>query len=156
MHPALAGAVAAAAWAALEPVDQRLFRCDYSDVAILGKAVTRGRGWRAAGFAIHALNGAMFGLAYETTRRRLNVEDRRLALAMALGEHVALYPLAYFVDRLHPARGEPGIPPLLTNARAFGQATVRHALFGFLLGRLTEAKSGASRAGSRTRRRRSA
>jgi hypothetical protein len=55
---------------------------------------------------------------------------------MALAEHVGLYPLAYFVDRYHPARGEPGVPPLLTNPRAFGQATVRHALFGVLLGRL--------------------
>jgi hypothetical protein len=55
---------------------------------------------------------------------------------MAMAEHVGLYPLAYFVDRFHPARREPGIPPLLTNARAFGQATLRHALFGVLLGRL--------------------
>jgi hypothetical protein len=80
--------------------------------------------------------------------------NRRLALGMALAEHVALYPLAYFVDRYHPARGEEGIPPLLTNPRAFAQATARHALFGLLLGLLTEEGSAASRAGSRTRRRR--
>lgn len=155
MHPAAAGAVAAAVWAVLEPLDRRVFRCDYSDVALLGKAVTRGRGWRAAGFAMHAANGAVFGLAYDVVRRRVSMDDRRLALAIALAEHVALYPLAYFVDRHHPARGEPGIPPLLTNARAFGQATVRHALFGLLLGRFTEAGSVENRAGSRRRRRRS-
>jgi hypothetical protein len=153
MRPASAGAVAAVVWGALEPVDKRLFRCDYSDVAILGKAVTRGPGWRAAGFAIHAVNGALFGLAYDAVRRRLPVGGRRLALAMAMAEHLALFPLAYFVDRHHPARGEQGIPPLLTNARAFGQATVRHALFGALLGLLTEAGSDASRGGSRRRRR---
>jgi hypothetical protein len=56
---------------------------------------------------------------------------------MALTEHLALYPLSYFVDRYHPARGEPGIPPLLRNPRAFGLATIRHALFGLLLGRLS-------------------
>lgn len=39
---------------------------------------------------------------------------------MALAEHVAPYPLTYFVDRFHPARGESGVPPLLTNPRAFG------------------------------------
>ena len=155
-HPAVAGALAAAAWGALEPVDQRLFRCDYSDVAILGKAVTRGRGWRAAGLALHAFNGAMFGLVYDAARRRTRLESRRLALGMAFAEHLALYPLGYFVDRFHPARGEPGIPPLLTNVRAFGQATVRHALFGLLLAALTEERSGASRAGSRRRLRRSA
>jgi hypothetical protein len=155
-HPAVAGALAATVWGALEPVDQRLFRCDYSDIAVLGKAVTRRSGWRAAGFAMHALNGALFGLAYDAARRRVNAGDRRLALGLALAEHVALYPLAYFIDRFHPARGEPGLPPLLTNGRAFAQATARHALFGVLLGAITEAESGASRAGPRTRRRRSA
>ena len=134
------------AWAALEPLDQRVFRCDYSDVALLGKAVTRRRAWPLVGLAIHASNGAVFGLAFDAVRRRVPVENRRLALTMALAEHVALYPLGYLVDRFHPARGEPGIPPLATNPRAFGQATVRHALFGVLLGRLTEAGSSASRA----------
>ena len=137
LHPAVAGAVAAMAWALLEPVDRRVFRCDYSDVALLGKAVTRGSLWRPAGLAAHALNGAMFGLAFRQTQSRLPMEKKRLALALALAEHVALYPLSYFVDRFHPARGEEGIPPLLTNGRAFAQATARHALFGVLLGRLS-------------------
>jgi hypothetical protein len=138
---AASGAVAATVWAAQEPLDQRLFRCDYSDVAVLGKGVTQGPRWRQAGFALHAVNGALFGLAYHETRRRFSVDRRRLALGLALAEHVALYPLCYFVDRFHPARGEPGVPPLLTNPRAFAQATWRHALFGFLLGRLTTNRS---------------
>ena len=137
LHPAAAGALAALAWGALEPVDRRLFRSDYSDVAVLGKAVTRGPGWRIAGFALHAANGAVFGLTYDAVRRRVPVDGRRLAVGMALAEHLALYPLGYFIDRFHPARGEEGVPPLLTNARAFGQATLRHALFGVLLGRLS-------------------
>jgi hypothetical protein len=156
LHPAVAGAVAATVWGTLEPVDQRLFRCDYSDVAVLGKAVTRGRGWRVAGFVLHAVNGAIFGLAYDRVRRRSSLDHRLLALGMALGEHVAVYPSAYLVDRFHPARGEAGIPPLLPNPRAFAQATVRHAIFGALLGVLTEAGSAANRAGSRARFRRSA
>ncbi len=133
---AVAGAVAATVWSALEPIDKRLFRSDYSDIALLGKAVTRGPAWLPLGLAIHAVNGAIFGLAYHEARRRVPIEPRRLALGMALAEHVALYPLAYFVDRYHPARSEPGVPPLLTNPRAFGQAAARHALFGLLLGRL--------------------
>ena len=137
LHPAAAGAIAATAWGLLEPVDRRLFRCDYSDVAILGKAVTRGRGWRVVGFALHAANGAAFGLVYAAVSRRVVIDGRRLALGMALAEHLAVYPLGYLVDRYHPARGEPGVPQLIGNGRAFEQATVRHALFGVLLGRLS-------------------
>ena len=136
---ALAGAGAAAVWALQQPLDQRLLRCDYSDVAVLGKAVTRGRGWRPLGFAMHVGNGALFGLAFEHARRRIDVPPRRLALGMALTEHVALYPLGLFIDRYHPARGEAGVPPLLTNGRAFAQATWRHLLFGVVLGRLAGA-----------------
>jgi len=131
-----AGAAAATVWGLQEPLDRRLFGCDYSDVAVLGKAVTRGRGWRGAGFAIHALNGAIFGLAFHELRRRLRTDSRRLAVAAALGEHLTLYPLCYFIDRQHPAHGEPGIPPLFSNPRAFAQATWRHFLFGWILGRL--------------------
>ena len=130
-----AGAAAALVWAALEPVDQRLFRYDYSDVAVLGKAVTE-RHWRAAGLAMHALNGVGFGLAFHQLRRLTDADPRRLALAAALTEHVALYPLSWFVDRYHPARGQRGVPPLLRSPRAFGQATLRHAVFGLVLGRL--------------------
>jgi hypothetical protein len=115
-----------------------LLRCDYSDVALLGKAVTRGPGWRVAGLAIHVVNGAIFGLVFHELRRRCRLDSRRLALGMALVEHVGLYPLSYLVDRWHPARGEPGVPPLLTNPRAFAQASWRHVLFGVVLGRLSE------------------
>jgi hypothetical protein len=136
VRAAAAGAVAATAWGLLEPLDRRLLRCDYSDIAILGKAVTRGPAWRPIGFAIHAVNGASFGLAFDEIRRRTELPPRQLALGMALAEHIALYPLSGLIDRYHPARGEPGLPPLLTNARAFAQATWRHAVFGVVLGRL--------------------
>ena len=134
---AAAGIVAATAWGALEPLDKRLFRCDYSDIALLGNAVTRGRGWQAAGFAMHAVNGATFGIVYGAVRRRSGIAPRPLAVGLALAEHLALYPLCWFVDRYHPARGEEGVPPLLSNGRAFAQATARHVLFGIVLGRLT-------------------
>ena len=133
---AAAGVVAATVWGLLEPLDRRLLRCDYSDIALLGKAVLRGRGWRPLGFALHAVNGALFGIAFDAVRARTAIPKERLALAAAVTEHVALYPLAYFVDRYHPARGQNGVPPLLRNPRAFAQATLRHAVFGVVLGRL--------------------
>ena len=133
-----AGSVAALVWALQEPLDQRLLGCDYSDVAVLGKAVTRTQGWRKIGLAVHAANGAIFGLAFHELRLRTGIAPRRLALAMALAEHLALFPLCFFVDRYHPARGEAGVPPLLANPRAFAQATWRHALFGLVLGGLAQ------------------
>jgi hypothetical protein len=137
LHPAAAGAVAASVWSLLEPIDRRLLRCDYSDVLLLGKTFTRGRLAWPIGFAIHAANGALFGFAFDQIQRRVPYSKERVAIGMALAEHVALYPLSYFVDRHHPARGEAGIPPLFTNPRAFVQATLRHALFGVVLGRLS-------------------
>jgi hypothetical protein len=132
---ASAGAAAALVWAAVEPIDKRLFRNDYSDIALLGKFATRTRAWPVAGLALHGLNGAAFGLAFDEVRRRTSVQPRRLALGLALAEHVALFPLSYFVDHKHPARGEPGVRNVLSR-RGFAQATARHALFGAVLGRL--------------------
>jgi hypothetical protein len=116
---AAAGAVAALVWGLQEPLDRRVFGCDYSDVLFLG------RGRRSLGFAVHMANGALFGIAFDTGRQRVDVDQRRLALALALGEHVVLWPFISLVDR-----------DLVTSPRAFAQATYRHALFGFILGRL--------------------
>ena len=119
IRAAAAGAFAAVVWGAQEPLDRRVFGCDYSDVEFLG------RGNRPLGFVVHAANGALFGLVLDALRRRVGVDQRRLALGLALAEHVALWPLIGVVDR-----------ELVTSGRAFAQATYRHALFGAILGRL--------------------
>ena len=41
-------------WAAQQPIDKRVFDCDYDDVELLGKLVTRGDQWPLAGLALHA------------------------------------------------------------------------------------------------------
>jgi hypothetical protein len=123
LRAAGAGAAAAAVWALQEPVDRRVFGVDYSDPRLLGRLV--GRGPRV-GLAIHVANGAAFGLAFEETRRHVAVEPTRLALGMALAEHVALWPLIAVVESRS----------LAADPRAFAQATWRHALFGVVLGRL--------------------
>jgi hypothetical protein len=119
LRAALAGAVAATVWGVQEPLDQRIFGCDYSDIELLG------RGRRSLGFVVHAVNGALFGLGFDAVRRRVHVDQRRLAVGLALAEHLTLYPLMYFVDR-----------DLFTSPRAFAQETYRHVLFGAVLGRL--------------------
>jgi hypothetical protein len=113
MHAAFAGAVAATVWGLQEPLDRRVFRCDYSDVRLAG------------GLAGHALNGALFGLAFDVVRKRSGIEQRRLALGLALAEHTALWPLLGVFHR-----------ELVRSPRAFGQGVYRHALFGLVLGRL--------------------
>src|SRR2546423_7362627 len=65
---AVAGGVAANVWAAQTPLDKRLFECDYDDVELLGKLVTRGDAWPAAGLALHTVNGAAFGAGYSQLR----------------------------------------------------------------------------------------
>jgi hypothetical protein len=119
IRAAAAGAVAALVWGLQEPLDRRVFGCDYSDVLFLG------RGRHSLGFAVHMANGALFGIAFDAARRRVDVDQRRIALALAVGEHLALWPFISLVDR-----------DLVTSPRAFAQATYRHALFGFILGRL--------------------
>jgi hypothetical protein len=84
-----------------------------------------GRGRRSLGLVVHAANGALFGLAFDEVRRRVDLDQRRLALGLALAEHVALWPTVGLVDRA-----------LITNPRAFAQATYRHVVFGLVLGRL--------------------
>lgn len=138
MRPAAAGALAALAWAALEPLDRRILRNDYSDVAMLGKLVTRSRAWPLAGLAVHAANGAVFGLALAGARRRMRRPPT--ALQLALVEHTVLYPLTYVVDRKHPARGERGVATAFS-ARGLVQETVRHACFGSVLDRLLEERA---------------
>jgi hypothetical protein len=105
-------------WGLQEPLDQRVFGCSYSDVGLLG------RGHRSLGFLVHAANGAIFGIAFDLVRRRVDFEQRRLALALALAEHLATWPLIAVVD-----------PELVKSPRAFAQSTYRHALFGLVLGR---------------------
>jgi hypothetical protein len=131
---ALAGAVAAAVWAAQQPLDKRIFRSRYSDTELLGKTVTRGGAWPAAGLALHMGNGAAFGAAYAQLAPRMPLPSWARGPVAALAEHVATWPLTTLSDRLHPARDE--LPPLSRNSRAFCQSAWRHLLFGIVLGEL--------------------
>ncbi len=123
-------------WALQEPLDRRVFRFGHSDVALLGKAISRGPSWWPLGLLIHAANGAAAGAAFEALDRRIGGSTRRNAVGFALAEHVVLYPLASLSDRFHPARGAPELPSLARSGRGFAQATWRHLLFGLLLGAL--------------------
>src|SRR3954447_24574893 len=133
----VAGAIATGVMTLEQPLDQRLFDCRYDDVEILGKLVTRGDHWRPIGFALHVQNGAIFGAAYARLKPSLHGPAVVRGLLVGLVEHVAAWPLTAVFDRYHPARKQ--LPKLATNRRAFGQATIRHAVFGIVLGLLEDA-----------------
>jgi hypothetical protein len=129
---ALAGALAAGVWAAQQPLDKRAFACDYDDVELLGKAVTRGPSWLPVGLALHVSNGAVFGAVYANVAPLVPIPAWARGPLAGLLEHVGLWPLVSVTDRVHPARGD--VPALAGNPRAFAQATWRHLLFGAVLG----------------------
>jgi hypothetical protein len=131
---AAAGVVAAAAWAAGEPVLRRLARTHYSDVRLLGRAVTPRRGWPVAGLTLHLANGAIFGASFV----RLGLRGAKAGVIAAEIENLVLWPGLLVVDRVHPDRREGNWPPLVRNRRVAAYAIAAHALFGFVLGRLTE------------------
>jgi hypothetical protein len=134
VNGAIAGATAAGVWAAQQPFDKRLFDSDYDDVELLGKLITRGSGWQAAGLAMHLANGAIFGATYALLRPLLPVPPVAAGAGAGLAEHAAFWPLGRLIDRHHPARSE--LAPLSGNRRAFAQAAWRHLLFGLVLGEL--------------------
>lgn len=134
MNGALAGAIAAGIWAAQQQLDKRVFGSRYDDVELLGKLVTRGSAWPAAGTAFHLANGAAFGATYALARPFLPGPRVATAVAASLAEHLAGWPLGTLVDRHHPARSE--LETLGGNRRAFAQAAWRHLLFGLVLGEL--------------------
>jgi len=133
----VAGAVATVVMTLEEPLDRRLLDFNYDDLEILGKLVTRGDAWRPIGFALHVQNGAVLGAAYARIKPSLPGPPIVRGLIAGLIEHVATWPMTVLVDRYHPARDE--LPKLAASGRAFGQATIRHAVFGVVLGVLEDA-----------------
>jgi hypothetical protein len=132
---AAAGAAGAALWGAIEPLLKRVFGTSYSDVRLLGATVTRGRAWPLVGLGIHVANGALFGLLWA----RLGGGGWKRGVVAAQLENLALWgPGMALVDRYHPDRRSGVMPPLLWNARVFSQEVVTHAIFGAVLGLLSD------------------
>src|SRR3954447_17520788 len=96
---ALAGAVAAGIWAAQQPLDKAVFRVDYDDVELLGKAVTRGPAWAPVGAAMHVANGALFGAVYASVAPRVPLPSWARGPLAGLIENFATWPLTIVAER---------------------------------------------------------
>ena len=128
---AAAGAAAALAWAALEPLAARALGTDYGDVRLLGRLIRRGdRGWRAAGVAAHVANGALAGALFA----RAGLRGPAAGVAAAQVEGLLAWPGMAVMDRIHPDRRSGRWPRLLTDRRVFVQEALMHGLYGALLG----------------------
>jgi hypothetical protein len=134
LRGALCGAVAAAVWAFEQPLDKALLASRYDDVELLGKSLVSGEGSYPAGLVMHISNGALFGAVYSNLAPSVPLPPAFRGPGLALAEHVLLWPLVAVTDRFHPARDQ--LPSLRGNRRAFAQATLRHLLFGLVLGEL--------------------
>ena len=84
------------------------------------------------GWVFHVQNGAILGAGYARLSPSLPGPPVLRGLLVGLIEHVATWPMTALVDRYHPARDE--LPNLVASRRAFAQATIRHAVFGIVLG----------------------
>lgn len=99
---ACAGAIAALAWAAQQPLDKRLGGSRYDDVELLGNAITRGRAWPVAGLALHIANGAAFGATYAWAAPKLPGPPYIRGLSAAMVENFGPWPLVRLTDRSTP------------------------------------------------------
>ncbi len=132
LRGALAGATAAAVWAAQQPLDKRVFGVDYDDAELLGRLVrTKGPATQPVGLALHVANGALFGAVYANVAPSLPGPGVLRGAAAGLAEHLATWPGTMVIDRL-----DLGFGKLWGDPRAFGQAAWRHLLFGAVLGEL--------------------
>jgi hypothetical protein len=140
LRGALAGGIAAAVWAAQQPLDKRVFRGGYDDVELLGRALLpRAPAWRwyPLGLALHIQNGVVFGAVYAGALAPALAGTVPPALRgplVAQTENLGLWPLGRLSDRFHPARND--MPRLTGNRQALAQATWRHLLFGAVMGEL--------------------
>jgi hypothetical protein len=122
LRGALAGGVAAGVWLAQQPLDKRVFGCDYDDARLLARL---SGGGPAAGALLHVQNGMLFGAVYANVVRRAHVPAVLRGPLAGLAEHVVTWPAIVLVDS-----------SLAGNGRAFAQSAWRHLLFGAVLGEL--------------------
>jgi hypothetical protein len=134
---ALAGLLAGLAFVAEELVDERLVGKVYSDMKLLGYAVTRqSPQWKIVALAIHEFNSLVFAFSYNRlVGPRLPGQGWRRGLLAAMIESTVLWPLVYLANYVHPGVKSGAMPPI-GGLRDFIVATARHVAFGLVLGAL--------------------
>ena len=130
LRAAVAGAVAAGAWAAVEPKLRELTGGYHSQVRLIGGVVAPDGPWQEAGLAGHLANGAAFGVGFAW----LGLGGAGQGILAAEVENTLLWPAVAVLDRIHPDVRSGVWPPLARNPNAFAQEVLGHAVFGSVLG----------------------
>ena len=133
---AIAGAVAAAAYAAEMYLDIAATGSRFDDVQLVESAI-RGQASRVPvlGMAIHLLNGAALGEIYAAVWELLPGPGWGKGLIFGELFLLAAWPAVPLIDRFHPLI-KAGKMPKLTQRTTFAQNAARHAVFGVVLGLL--------------------
>ena len=98
LQAAAAGAIAAAAWIAAEPVIRRLSGGTHRELRLISGLVSPNGGDERLGLAVHVANGAAFGVAFS----RLGGYGIGRAVLAAQAENAILWPGMAVADRVHP------------------------------------------------------
>jgi hypothetical protein len=132
LQAALAGAAAAAAWIAVEPITRRLTRGTHRELRLISGTLSGERGRDSLGWAVHLVNGAVFGVAFH----RLGGRGVRRAVVAAQAENAVLWPGMAIVDRIHPDVRSGRWPRLFSDRGTIAQEIGSHVVFGVVLGAL--------------------
>lgn len=134
-----AGLLAAAAYLAEMALDLALLDCPTNDLLLLGGFISRERRiWLPTGLALHFAGGVALAQLYGASAHRLPGSHWQRGLLFALAENTLLCGLLPLVDRYHPAiRG--GQLPRLSRPVPVLQQTLRHGIYGVVLGRVYRA-----------------
>jgi hypothetical protein len=132
LHAALAGAAAAAAWIAAEPVTRRLAGGTHRELRLISGLLAGDRGGDRLGLAVHLANGAAFGVAF----RRLGGRGVGRAVIAAQTENAVLWPGMAITDRIHPDVRSGRWPRLFSDRGTIRQEIGSHLVFGVVLGLL--------------------
>lgn len=132
-----AGLLAGLAFVAEELVDRRLVGGVYSDMKLLGYAVTtKSPWWQIAALLMHEFNSLVFAFSYNRLLGPLLPgQGWRRGLLAALIESTVLWPLVYLANYVHPGVKRGAMPPI-GGGKDFAVATARHVAFGLVLGAL--------------------
>ena len=134
---ALAGMIASLAYAIEQEIDLRAFHHNADDLTLLGGLLTDDEQLRRSiGLATHLVNGSVAGVVYAAALHdRLPGSPAVRGIIFGVAENTLLYPLALLEDK-HPAFQQ-GILASYSTLTAFTQETLRHVVFGAVLGTLT-------------------